>query len=66
MNRTFSNSAMTHDVIIGVAFAYKQSISESCSSSFARTVCDRKLVSTRTEYGGTSAVLAWKKSDEGT
>lgn len=29
-------------------------------------VCDMKLVSTRTEYGGARAVLYWKKSDEGT
>ena len=30
------------------------------------TVCERKFVSTRTEYGGTSAVLYWKKRDEET
>lgn len=51
---------MTQDVISGRTVAERQSISDSRSGSFARTVCERKLVSTSTPYGGLSAVLYWK------
>lgn len=36
------------------------------SSSLCWTVWERKLVSIRMEYGGTSAVLYWKNKDEET
>lgn len=35
------------------------------SSSLFSTVCERKFVSTRTEYGGARAVLYWKNIDDG-
>ena len=38
----------------------------SSMSSLCWTVCDRKLVSTRTEYGGRNAALYWKKSEDDT
>jgi hypothetical protein len=46
---SFSSSAMTQDVIIGMHLAYGQSIMLSRRGSFRCTVWDRKLVSTRTE-----------------
>lgn len=47
-------------------FAYRQSIIVGSSSSLCWTVWERKLVSMRTEYGGTRAVLYWKKREEET
>jgi hypothetical protein len=45
---SFSNSAITQSVMMGVAFAYKQFMMLGSSSNLARTVWERKLVSTRT------------------
>lgn len=53
-------------VIIGIHFAYRQSIIVLSISSLCCTVCDRKFVSTSTEYGGIRAVLCWKKRADDT
>lgn len=63
---SFSNSASTQSVITGVHLAYRQSIIVGITSNLCCTLCERKLVSTKTEYGGVNAVLYWKKRDEET
>lgn len=50
---------------MGWALARRQSMRAGWRSSFARTVWDRKFVSTMTWYGGTRLVFAWKKRWEG-
>jgi hypothetical protein len=55
-----------HEVITGIHLAKSVSIIVSRRGSLRWTVCERKFESMRTEYGGMSAVLYWKKSDEET
>lgn len=52
--------------MIGMHFAYRQSIMDSSRGSLRCTVRERKFVSIRMEYGGTRAVLYWKKRAEET
>src|SRR5271163_4258144 len=63
---SFSNSAITHAVMTGMHLARNVSMSVSSKGSFRCTVCERKFVSIRMEYGGTRASLCWKKRAEET